>query len=117
MKCISSPSYPGYNNILKTMAKIWNWLKGNSYMLIVFLTACCTDEQAEGVLTGKYGEVSMYGVTSSLLVSLEKGARVPAYLAGEEERTRVIHEASKVAMGYLQECVLKRSVLKKRELV
>lgn len=72
------------------------------HALAGFLPVFCTAEQLERKGNGEYEEKSVYEFTSSKIVPLESGVRVPADSVGRERRMWLLHESMKVVVGPLQ---------------
>lgn len=63
---------------LNVLARRTNWFKRNGYTLVRLLPVYCNDEHLEGEGNREEDQMSVYGFTYSMIVSLESAVHIPA---------------------------------------
>lgn len=85
--------------------------------LVDFLSACCNGDWEKEEGSGRDDNILLYGLTTATTMPLIRGAHVAGDFEQSKARMRVLPEAMKAVVIPLQECELKRLVVRSREAV
>lgn len=89
----------------------------NGHALVGLLPEYCAQKHRKEVEGIEVQEIYLYRSTPSVMVLLECGVRVTAYLLGRNRRNTVPHKPMKVVLGSVQKYELRKFFVKTPELV